>query len=137
MSRILIVLFVLLAFAVPAFAQDVEPAPANDFLTWLQSVDTELIIVVLVGVLALAFRGAVLEAVRGAVQNVPPGVISDILESASEVVYSAVDRALEAREIAAIETPSPLDEQAIREMRETLRQIFEVVNPDEKTADAA
>ena len=134
MSRILIVLFVVLAFAAPAFAQDDAPAPTPDFLSWLQSVDTELIIVVLVGVLAFAFRSAVLEAVRGAVANVPPGVIGDILESASEVVYSAVDRALEAREIDALKTPSPLDEQAIREMRETLREIYEIVNPDEALA---
>ena len=94
-----------------------EPAPF-DIGQWLNENDTMLFIIVIVALVASIGRQPLLELIRGGIANVPPGVFTEVLRASMGVALETADKWLAARQIEAEKTPTPLDDAAVRELRE-------------------
>ena len=130
MSRILIVLFVLLAFTVPAFAQDVDSsAPA------IEVVETNYILLGALAGAAIAasiLLPALLSAVRKLAESAPAWVL-DIVDRNDDDVYSYVDSRFEELKKLVEATPNDLDDKAmeyvITKWDELKAELRDIVRP--------
>lgn len=112
MKRILFMLFIVFALALPAIAQEAEPivtvAPDNGQLAAI------LITVVLLAVLAtIAYLGRPL--IIAAAQSAPPVLVSAIL--------AALDAVLARLQVVVAASPSKLDDEALAALQRELAEI--------------
>lgn len=87
-----------------------------------------IVIVGIVGIVLAVFRPVILEAVRGARENVPPGALNEIIKGVTPILYDAVDSRLRDLEDAArADTRTPLDEAVMSELRDAVRELKDIV----------
>lgn len=102
----------------------------------LQNLD--LILIVVVGGLALfILRPILLELVRGARENIPPGALMDIIKGITPLLYEAIDGRLRDFETAArADTRTTLDEAVIAELRKAVDELRVIVVDAQAAATA-